>query len=76
MEVQPKIRERWLLLAQPWILDTLTWSIESSFKFIDYATQLVDHYKTLDCGGQPKTDEEKIIKLLDLMNTNSGFLLT
>ena len=45
-------------------LETLTWSNESSFKFIDYATQLVDHYETLDRGGQPKTDEEKIIKLL------------
>ena len=57
-------------------LDTLTWSNESSFKFIDYATQLVDHYETLDRGGQPKTDEEKIIKLLGSMNTSNGFLLT
>ena len=40
-------------------LETLTWSSESSFKFIDYATQLVDHYETLDCEGQPKTDKEK-----------------
>ena len=32
-------------------LETLTWSNESSFKFIDYATQLVDHYETLNCGG-------------------------
>ena len=57
-------------------LEALTWSNESSFKFIDYATQLVDHYETLNRGGQPKTDEEKIIKLLGSMNTNSGFLLT
>ena len=32
-------------------LEELTWSNESSFKFSDYATQLVDHYKTLDRGG-------------------------
>ena len=57
-------------------LDTLTWSNESSFKFIDYATQLVDHYETLDRGGQSKTDEEKIIRLLGSMNTSNGFLLT
>ena len=57
-------------------LDTLTWSNESSFKFIDYATQLVDHYETLDCGGQPKTDKEKVIKLLGGMNTNDNSLIT
>ena len=51
-------------------LDTLTWSNESSFKFNDFATQLVDHYETLDRGGQPKTDEGKVMKLLDSMNTN------
>ena len=57
-------------------LETLTWSNESSFKFIDYATQLVDHYKTLDCSGQPKIDKEKVIKLLGGMNTNDGSLIT
>ena len=57
-------------------LETLTWPNEYSFKFIEYATQLVDHYKTLDHGGQPKTDEEKIIKLLGSMNTNDGSLQT
>ena len=51
-------------------LETLTWSNESPFKFNDYATQLINHYETLDCGGQPKTDEEKVMKLLDSMNTN------
>ena len=57
-------------------LQTLTWSNESSFKFIDYAMQLVDHYKTLDRGGQPKTDKEKVIKLLSGMNTSDGSLIT
>ena len=57
-------------------LDILTWSNESSFKFIDYVTQLVDHYKTLDCGRQPKTDKEKVIKLLGGMNTNDNSLIT
>ena len=57
-------------------LETLTWSNESSFKFNDFTTQLVDHYETLDRGGQPKTDEEKIMKLLGSMNTSNGFLLT
>ena len=51
-------------------LETLTWLNESTFKFNDYATQLSNHYETLDRGGQPKTDEEKVIKLLDPMNTN------
>ena len=51
-------------------LETLTWSNESSFKFNDCATQLINHYQTLDRGGQPKTDEEKVMKLLDSMNTN------
>ena len=57
-------------------LEMLTWSNESSFKFNDFTTQLVDHYETLDRGGQPKTDEEKVIKLLGSMNTSNGFLLT
>ena len=57
-------------------LATLTWSNESSFKFSDYATQLVDHYETLDRGGQPKTDKEKVIKLLGGMNTNDNSLIT
>ena len=57
-------------------LETLTWSNESSFKFNDYATQLVGHFETLDRGGQPKTDEEKVIKLLGSMSTNNGFLST
>ena len=57
-------------------LNTLTWSNETSFKFNDYATQIVDHYETLDRGGQPKTNEEKIIKLLGSMNTSNDFLLT
>ena len=57
-------------------LETLTWSNEASFKFIDYATQLINHYETLDCGRQPKTDEEKGIKLLGSMSTINGFLLT
>ena len=57
-------------------LETLTWSNESSFKFNDYATQLVGHFETLDRGGQPKTDEEKVIKLLGSMSTNNSFLST
>ena len=57
-------------------LETLTWSNESSFKFNDSATQLVDPYETLDRGGHPKTDEEKVMQLLNSMNTSNGFLLT
>ena len=52
-------------------LETLTWSNESIFKFNDYATQLTSHYETLDRGGQAKTDEEKVMKLLNSMNTNN-----
>ena len=57
-------------------LETLTWSNESTFKFNDYATQLINHYKTLDRGGQAKTDEEKVMKLLNSMNTSNSYLLT
>ena len=57
-------------------LETLTWSNKSSLKFNDFATQLVDHYETLDCGGQPKTDEEIVMKLLNSMNTNNAYLPT
>ena len=51
-------------------LETFTWSNESSFKFNDYTTQLINHFETLYRGRQPKTDEEKVMKLLDSMNTN------
>ena len=57
-------------------LETLTWSNESSFKLNNFATQLVDHYETLDRGGQPRIDEEKVMKLLNSKNTSNGFLLT
>ena len=57
-------------------LDTLTWSTKSSFQFNDFATLLINHHKTLDRGGQPKTDEEKVMKLLNSMNTSNVPLLT
>ena len=44
-------------------LDTLTWSNESTFKFNDHVTQLINHYKTLERGGQARTYEEKVTKL-------------
>ena len=52
-------------------LETLTWSNKNTFKFNDYATQLINHYKTLDRGGQAKTDEEKVMKLLNSMSTSN-----
>ena len=57
-------------------LETLTWSNESTFKFNDYTTQLINYYETLDRDGQAKTDEEKVIKLLNSMNTNNVPLQT
>ena len=42
-------------------LDTLTWSNESTFKFNDYTTQLINHYKILERGGQARTSEEKVM---------------
>ena len=45
-------------------LDSLTWSNERTFEFNDYATQLINHYKTLERGEQATTDEEKAMKLL------------
>ena len=57
-------------------LETLTWSNEGFFKFNGFTTQLVDHYETLDCDGQPKTDKEKVMKLLNSTNTSNRFLLT
>ena len=35
-------------------LEQLTWSNESTFKFNDYATQLINHFDTLEPGGQAK----------------------
>ena len=46
-------------------LETLAWSNESTFKFNDYTTLLINHYETLDRGQQVKTDEEKVMKLLN-----------
>ena len=57
-------------------LETLTWSNESTFKFNDYVTQLINHYETVDRGGQAKTDEEKVTKLPNSMNTSNVPLLT
>ena len=57
-------------------LDTLTWSNESTFKFNDYATQLINHYETLERGGQARTDEEKVIKLLNSMSSSNVPLQT
>ena len=57
-------------------LETLTWSNENTFKFNDYVTQLINHYKTLDRGGQARTDEEKVVKLLNLTITNNAPLQT
>ena len=57
-------------------LDTLTWLNESTFKFNDYATQLINHYKTLKCGGQARTDEENVMKLLNSMSSSNTPLQT
>ena len=51
-------------------LEQLTWSNESTFKFKDYATQLISHFDTLERGGQAKSDQEKVMKLFDSMNTS------
>ena len=57
-------------------LETLTWSNESTFKFNDYPTQLINHYEILERDGQAKTDEEKLMKLLNLMSTSNVPLQT
>ena len=38
-------------------LEQLTWSNESTFKFNDYATQLINHFNTLERGGQARFGE-------------------
>ena len=57
-------------------LDTLTWSNESTFKFNDYVTQLINHFDTLERGGQAKTNEEKMMKLCNSMNTSNVAIST
>lgn len=52
-------------------LEQLTWSNESTFKFNDYATQLINHFDTLERGGQAKSDQEKVMKLLNSMYTSN-----
>ena len=37
-------------------LEQLTCSNESTFKFNNYATQLINHFNTLERGGQAKSD--------------------
>ena len=57
-------------------LEQLTWSNEGTFKFNDYATQLINHFDTLERGGQGKTDKEKVMKLLNSMNTSNVAMST
>ena len=52
-------------------LEQLSWSNEGTFKFNDYATQLMNHFNTLERGGQDKTDKEKVMKLLNSKSTNN-----
>ena len=57
-------------------LEQLTWFNESTFKFNDYATQLINHSDTLERGGQAKSDQEKVMKLLNSMNTSNVVINT
>ena len=57
-------------------LETLTWSNESIFKFNDYANELINHYETLDRGGQAKNDKKKVMELLNSMNMSNVPLQT
>ena len=52
-------------------LEQLAWSNKATFKFNDYATQLINHFNTLERSGQAKSDQEKVMKLLDSMNTSN-----
>ena len=56
-------------------LKTLSWSNKGTFKSNNYATQLINCFKTLKRGGQAKTDEEKV-KLLNLMSTSNVAIST
>ena len=47
------------------VLETLTWLTESTFKLNNCVTQLINHYETLNRGGQAKTGEMKVMKLLN-----------
>ena len=57
-------------------LEQFSWSNEGTFKFNDYATQLINHFDTLERGGQGKTDEEKVTKLRNSMSTSNGAIGT
>ena len=54
----------------------MSWSNKGTFKFNDYATQLISHFDTLERGGQGKTNKEKVMKLLNLMSTNNVAVCT
>ena len=57
-------------------LEQLSWSNEGTFKFNDYATQLINHFDTLERGGQGKTDKEKVMKLLNSISTSNVAICT
>ena len=52
-------------------LKELKWSNEVIFKFNFFATQTTGHYNSLARGRQGVSNQEIVIQLLELMNTNS-----
>ena len=50
-------------------LKELRWSNKATFKFNSYATQTMRHFETLEQGGQGVSDQEKVMRLLESMNT-------
>ena len=52
------------------------WSNEGTSNFTDYATQLINHFDTLECGGQAKIDKETVMKLLNSMSTSNVAICT
>ena len=57
-------------------LEQLSWSKKGTFKFNDYATQLINHINTLERDGQGKTNKEKVMQLLNSMSTSNVVICT
>ena len=57
-------------------LEHLTWSNKATFKINDYETQLINHFDTLERGGQDKTDKEKVMNFLNSMSTSNVAIST
>ena len=57
-------------------LKNLTYKSEAIFPFASYASQMMGHLETLERGGQPESEEQKVTRLLDQIENSNTRLLT